>query len=122
MTGIRDETHFVVSSKLELSKERDIFVYGHPATDVLTVDYEAIGMLNVSATQQLSKTIDEQQKQLSELKAANQKLAKENEELHKEQAATKLTLNSILTRLAQIDSPKDKLSASTVVASATREH
>ena len=121
VTQINGDRSFTVASNKALDKREGVFVYGRPATDVLTVDYDAISMLNVSATQQLAKTIDEQQKQLLELKAANEKLAEENEELHKEQAATKVTLNSILSRLAHMNGPKDKLSASTVVASVTRE-
>jgi hypothetical protein len=44
-----------------------IFVYGKHVNDLLTVDYDAISMLNVSATQELSK-------QIEQLKAENAKL------------------------------------------------
>jgi len=43
-----------------------IFVYGREVKDFLTVDYEAISMLNVSATQQIKKEKDEEVKALQE--------------------------------------------------------
>ncbi len=48
-----------------------IFVYGKHIDDLLTVDYDALAMLNVSATQELSK-------QIELLKAENAKLKSEN--------------------------------------------
>jgi hypothetical protein len=48
-----------------------IFVYGKEVNDLLTVDYDALSMLNVSATQELSK-------QIELLKAENAKLKTEN--------------------------------------------
>lgn len=47
-----------------------IFVYGRQVDDFHTVDYEAISMLNVSATQQLAKEIEQ-------LKIENEQLKKE---------------------------------------------
>jgi hypothetical protein len=47
-----------------------IFVYGREVKDFLTVDYEAISMLNVSATQQIKKEKDEEVKALQEENAA----------------------------------------------------
>jgi len=43
-----------------------IFVYGREVKDFLAVDYEAISMLNVSATQQIKKEKDEEVKALQE--------------------------------------------------------
>src|SRR6185503_12617691 len=43
-----------------------VFVYGREVKDFLTVDYEAISMLNVSATQQIKKEKDEEVKALQE--------------------------------------------------------
>jgi hypothetical protein len=47
-----------------------IFVYGREVNDFLTVDYGAISMLNVSATQQIKKEKDEEVKALQEENAA----------------------------------------------------
>lgn len=68
VTTVINGRNFTVRAATTLTGLKDVFVYGHPAKDVLTVDYDAISMLNVSATQQLAKTIDEQQKEIAELK------------------------------------------------------
>jgi Chaperone of endosialidase len=46
-----------------------IFVYGHQVDDFHTVDYEALAMLNVSATQELLKRIESLEKENTTLKA-----------------------------------------------------
>ncbi|MEO7216118.1 tail fiber domain-containing protein [Mucilaginibacter sp.] len=72
---------FTVNAATDLTKQADVFVYGHPATDVLTVDYDAISMLNVSATQQLANIVDEQQKQIDNQQKQIDKLSKQNADL-----------------------------------------
>jgi hypothetical protein len=52
----------------EISSTQKIFVYGKEVPDVQMVDYEAISMLNVSATQQLAKELDEARKEIEILK------------------------------------------------------
>lgn len=47
-----------------------VFVYGREVNDFLTVDYGAISMLNVSATQQIKKEKDQEVKALQEENAA----------------------------------------------------
>jgi hypothetical protein len=57
-----------------------VFVYGREVNDFRSLDYDAIAMLNVSATQQLKKEKDEEVRELraevAELKAANEALQK----------------------------------------------
>jgi len=49
----------VTVEKLDLNKfGKNVFVYGKEVDDFRAVDYEAIAMLNVSATQELAKKID----------------------------------------------------------------
>ena len=45
-----------------------VFVYGREVDDFHTVDYEAISMLNVSATQELKRMIDQQKTQIESQK------------------------------------------------------
>ena len=45
-----------------------VFVYGREVTDFRMVDYEAIAMLNVSATQELHRRIEEQASDLARLR------------------------------------------------------
>lgn len=69
-----------------------VFVFGREVNDFLTVDYDAISMLNVSATQQLKKDMDEEIKSLrvenAELRAANESLAKRLQLLESKLEAT----------------------------------
>ena len=52
----------------DLNHSGKVFVYGKEVADFKIVDYEAISMLNVSATQELFKLITELQRSNSELK------------------------------------------------------
>ncbi|MCP4551438.1 MAG: hypothetical protein GY834_05235, partial [Bacteroidetes bacterium] len=45
-----------------------VFVYGREVDDFHTVDYEAISMLNVSATQEQQRIIEAQQTEIEALK------------------------------------------------------
>jgi len=47
----------------------DVFVYGRQVSDFRVVDYEAIAMLNVSATQELARRLERQEAELAELRA-----------------------------------------------------
>ena len=106
VTKIQDQRSFVVTSATALNDQKSVFVYGHPSNDVLAVDYDAISMLNVSATQQLAKIINEQQKQIELLKKQNADMAKENEKLKDTQLTTKATVDTILARLLQMETNK----------------
>jgi len=49
--------------------EGKLFVYGRQVPDFRTVDYDAIAMLNVSATQELAKKVEEKESRIAELEA-----------------------------------------------------
>lgn len=51
-----------------------VFVYGREVNDFHTVDYEAIAMLNVSATQELLKMMNEANEKLAELEIKNKEI------------------------------------------------
>ncbi|MCB0838718.1 MAG: hypothetical protein KDD99_18730 [Bacteroidetes bacterium] len=70
-----DNNRFQVA-KLETGnmETETVFVYGREVNDFHTVDYEALSMLNVSATQ-------EQQRMIEEMKATIEKLQAENLQL-----------------------------------------
>jgi hypothetical protein len=64
-----DGTSF--TAKLELVKDgQKVFVYGRQVNDLRTVDYEALGMLNVSATQELAKKVAMLEEENRQLKAS----------------------------------------------------
>ena len=56
------------SFKLNSKKEGQVFVYGKLINDFHVLDYDAVSMLNVSATQELYKIITNQQKTIDSLK------------------------------------------------------
>lgn len=63
--------------RVETDRTGEVFVYGRQVDDFHSVDYEAISMLNVSATQELAKQVDL-------LKAKNQRQDKRIVELEKQ--------------------------------------
>jgi hypothetical protein len=72
------DTGFTVKDSI---KDGDVFVYGRQVDDLRSVDYEAISMLNVSATQELAKQLKAQAAELATVKAEREALAKEVAEL-----------------------------------------
>lgn len=65
----------------------EIFIYGTEVNDFLTVDYDAISMLNVSATQELSKQLKATQDKVSKLEAENAQLKSEQTDMMKSMKA-----------------------------------
>jgi len=74
--------------RVSCTKEGSVFVYGKEVHDFHAVDYEAIAMLNVSATQALLKRIEM-------LEAKNTNLVQTVSKLEKEQQATNDRLKAI---------------------------
>ena len=69
---VLNENTFLVPQAIE----EDVFVYGKKVNDLLTVDYDGLTTLNISATQELTKIIqkqraeiEHQQSEIEELKA-----------------------------------------------------
>jgi len=54
--------------KVDSKVEGDVFVYGKEVDDYQTVDYDALSMLNISATQELYKIIKELKEEIEVLK------------------------------------------------------
>lgn len=86
-----------------------VFVYGREVKDFLTVDYEAISMLNVSATQQIKKEKDEEVKALQDENAAlRRQLAEQEKRLAELEAKDKVRdekLAAIQSLLVSRDQP-----------------
>lgn len=95
------------------SEGNRVFVYGREVNDFLTVDYEAISMLNVSATQQIKKEKDEEVKALHDENAAlRRQLAEQEKRLAELEAKDKArdeklaTIQSLLVSRAKVQHAK----------------
>jgi Chaperone of endosialidase len=95
-----NDKSFTVETKQPI--EDKVFVYGKQCTDLKTVDYDAISMLNVSATQELAKRVEalekervEQDKRISALQAANEKLTAADSENAKLRAEMEVLKNVV---------------------------
>ncbi len=78
--------------------EEDVLVYGRQVSDFHTVDYDAVAMLNVSATQAQQALIEQLQSENTAMKARLGKL----ETLQKENATLKAAQTSIQAELKDI--------------------
>ncbi len=81
----------------------EVFVFGREVNDFRSVDYEAIAMLNVSATQELARKLEAKDTELSQLRAANEAMAKKLAALEARDVA-RVTLDAELqARLARLE-------------------
>ncbi|RZL12229.1 MAG: tail fiber domain-containing protein [Hymenobacter sp.] len=93
--------------------ETRLFVFGPEVKDLRTVDYEAIAMLNVSATQELAK-------QVAALQAANAQLTAANAHLKAslDEKATASTLSEMQAALQVLRAEVQSLKGTGITASA----
>ncbi len=63
--------------KIKTDRNGDAFVYGRQVNDFHNVDYDAIAMLNVSATQELIRRIEQLEKEKAKLQTQNKSLSSE---------------------------------------------
>jgi septal ring factor EnvC (AmiA/AmiB activator) len=82
-----NEKAFTVETKEPLGDK--VFVYGKQCLDLKAVDYDAISMLNVSATQELAKKVEALEQENSELQAESKRLSAIEARQGAEIAATK---------------------------------
>jgi hypothetical protein len=63
------------SFEVDLEESGKVFVYGREVDDFRTVDYQAVSMLNVSATQELLKRVEALENENAQLKEVNSNFA-----------------------------------------------
>jgi Chaperone of endosialidase len=98
-------------------KTENIFVYGREVGDFRTVDYDAIAMLNVSATQELARKVDAQESELTALRTELTRLRGEKETLANTVTELKECDSAREDRLARIESSLEKISIHSTYAS-----
>jgi hypothetical protein len=89
--------------KVNTDQVGKVFVYGKEVHDFHTVDYDAISMLNVSATQELLKKIEQLEIENSNLKADITSLNKNYDDLKIESKKQEFFLNELDKRLQKIE-------------------
>ncbi len=68
--------------EIELNYQPDtVFVYGKKVNNFLNIDYEAVSMLNVSATQEIIKRIEVLQNENNSIKKENEILKNKIQEI-----------------------------------------
>ncbi len=72
-----------------------VFVYGREVKDFRTVDYDAIAMLNVSATQELAKQLDEKSNEIAKLEEELASLQKTVAQLDTDSKRAKLAAETV---------------------------
>ena len=83
--------------KVDLNVSGKVFVYGREVDDFRTVDYQAVSMLNVSATQALLKRIEALEKENKKLKEVNNTVEALKAELEVIQRSVSLLINEKTT-------------------------
>jgi hypothetical protein len=69
IVAITSPTTFIAKSTIKLDEEHFVFVYGKEVDDLHSVDYDALAMLNISATQEIAKQVETQANRILELEA-----------------------------------------------------
>lgn len=97
VSKIISPTKFEVQSTNELDTLEYVFVYGKQVDELLSVDYDAISMLNVSATQELAEQVEALQSENKSLIKRIAILEKQTEDIEglKASLATLLTQKEI---------------------------
>ena len=90
---VHDETAFTIESENEYEA---VFVFGKLVSDFRTVDYDAIAMLNVSATQELLKEVERQQLVIESLNKSLAELLEEQEKRAEEINQLQTTLKTVM--------------------------
>ena len=114
-----NERTFTVETNEALGNK--VFVYGKQCTDLKAVDYEAISMLNVSATQELAKQVESLKKENSDLQDQAKRLtaAEEKQEQRISQQATEIADQA--SEIAALKTANARLSAMTTEVEALQK-
>jgi hypothetical protein len=101
---------FTVETDVPLGEK--VFVYGKQCLDLKAVDYDAISMLNVSATQELDRKVESLEKQNSELQNETKRLSAIEAQQGSEIAALRAAnqkLNALASENADLKAEMDAL-------------
>ena len=83
----------------------EVFVYGREVDDFRSVDYEAIAMLNVSATQELVRKLERSEAELARLRSENEAMARKLANLEAKDQADDARLAAVEELLRSVGRP-----------------
>ena len=89
--------------KVDLNVSGKVFVYGCEVDDFRTIDYEAVSMLNVSATQALLKRVEVLEKENNKLKESNRNYENLKAELETLKNSVLMLMNEKNTATSSIE-------------------
>ena len=89
--------------KVDLNVSGKVFVYGCEVDDFRTIDYEAVSMLNVSATQALLKRVEVLEKENNKLKESNRNYENFKAELETLKNSVLMLMNEKNTATSSIE-------------------
>jgi Chaperone of endosialidase len=114
-----DDEAFTVETKEPLSDK--VFVYGKECTDLKAVDYDAISMLNVSATQELAKKVETLEQENSDLHNQAKRLTTVEEQERATIAEQNAKIADQDKKIARLDAANAKLAAMTAEMQALKK-
>ncbi len=103
----KDDSLSYESTQIDFVNDQTfIFVYGHKVEDFLTVDYDALAMLNVSATQEIYRQLQEQKENSAKLIT---ELQKQNTQLQEDLTALVRDHKNRQQQFAEVSKENDLL-------------
>jgi Chaperone of endosialidase len=91
VTKVVDANTFVIKDNAAIRLGDKVFVYGKFCPDLKAVDYEALSTLNISATQELAKKVEALENENFELRTHSDRLSQKEQEQDNEIAELKAT-------------------------------
>lgn len=98
---VGSETSFSVRWEEEIPER--LFVFGKKVNDFHSVDYDRIFMLNVSATQELARRVEQLEAENALLRQYNEGLQKKTEALEQQNEGLRTDLNGLGERLLKLE-------------------
>jgi len=101
VTGVSSETAFSVNWTEAAPEE--VFVFGKKVNDFHSVDYDRIFTLNVSATQELARRVEQLEAENASLRQRNDGLQQKTEHLQQQNEGLRSDLNGLGERLLRLE-------------------
>lgn len=102
VTAVPSATSFTVDWNSEAAPEK-VFVYGKKISDFHSVDYNRVFVLNVSATQELARRVEQLEAENASLRQRNDGLQQKTDHLQQQNEGLRSDLNGLGERLLRLE-------------------